>query len=139
MEIADGTFKILLTGTPIEKNIMDVYGLKYFVDETVLPASKTYKKRYFRRPEKYSELVQRVSWYFFRTLRTKVKQYAKIPERILTTLEYTLSPKRRYSSVPQNGFILACFALAKFFDGGDFIDNKGNHLSGEKLRTQRRR
>lgn len=94
-EIAEGSFKILLTGTPIEKNIMDVYGLMYFIDETVLPDPETYMKRYLHQPENYSELAQRVSRYFFRTLRTQVKQYAKIPERILTTLEYTPSEKER--------------------------------------------
>lgn len=94
-EIAEGSFKILLTGTPIEKNIMDVYGLMYFIDETVLPDPETYMKRYLRRPENYPELAQRVSRYFFRTLRTQVKQYAKIPERVMITLEYTPSAKER--------------------------------------------
>ena len=35
--IAGDSFKLLLTGTPIEKNIMDLYGLIWFIDKTLLP------------------------------------------------------------------------------------------------------
>ncbi len=93
--IADGSFKLLLTGTPIEKNIMDLYGLIWFIDDTILPDEKEFLSRYLRKPENYPELAEKVSKYCFRTLRSQAKDYAKVPERILITNEYTASPKER--------------------------------------------
>ncbi len=83
--IADGSFKVLLTGTPIEKNIMDLYGMMYLIDETVLPSEQQFLARYWREPENYPELAESVSKYCFRTLRRQAKSYAKLPERVLFT------------------------------------------------------
>lgn len=94
-EAAGNAFKILVTPTPIEMSIMDIYGLIYFIDEAVLPDREWFYKRYFRKPENYGELTDRISRYCFRTLRTQAKQYMKLPERIPVALEYRLTKKEK--------------------------------------------
>ena len=68
---------------------MDLYGLIWFIDETLLPGEKEFLARYLRRPENYPELSEQVSRYCFRTLRSQAKRYAKVTERVLLTVEYT--------------------------------------------------
>ena len=93
--IAGGAFKLLLTGTPIEKNIMDLYGLIWFIDETILPDDREFLARYLRRPERYPELTELVRPYCFRTLRAQAQSYAKVTQRVLLTYEYTPSPQEQ--------------------------------------------
>lgn len=55
---------------------MDLYGLIWFIDETVLPDEREFLARYLRRPEHYPELSERVRPYCFRTLRAQAQSYA---------------------------------------------------------------
>nr|WP_294509300.1 DEAD/DEAH box helicase [uncultured Bilophila sp.] len=88
-------FKLLLTATPMQNSIMDLYGLIHFIDETVFPDEKTFYERYFRKPENYPELTDRVSRFCFRTTRPEVTNYVKIPDRIPVTAEFTLTPREQ--------------------------------------------
>jgi len=91
----EGAFKLLLTPTPITMSVMDIYGLIHFIDETVLPEADDFYKRYFRKPQNYSELTSWVSQFAFRTLKSQVSQYVNITERLPITIDYSLTPAER--------------------------------------------
>ncbi|MCQ4727189.1 DEAD/DEAH box helicase [Anaerotignum faecicola] len=88
---AGNAFKILVTPTPIEMSIMDVYGLIYFIDKDALPEKEWFYKRYFRKSENYGELAENISRYCFRTLRSQAKRYMKLTERIPVSITYRLT------------------------------------------------
>ena len=83
--------KLLLTPTPITMSIMDIYGLIHFIDENALPDKDEFYKRYFRKPERYPELTDRVSKYAFRTLKRQVTDYVGFSRRIPYVMDYALT------------------------------------------------
>ncbi|MDL2288579.1 hypothetical protein LJC32_04275 [Oscillospiraceae bacterium OttesenSCG-928-F05] len=91
----DGSFKLLLTPTPITMSIMDIYGLIHFIDETVLPDADEFYKRYFRKPENYPELTSWVSQFAFRTLKNQVTEYVGFTNRVPLTLNYKLTAQEQ--------------------------------------------
>ncbi len=94
-EIAGEAFKLLLTPTPITLSIMDIYGLIHFIDESVLPDSDWFYKRYFRRPENYHELTEWVSQFCFRTLKCQTTNYVNFSRRLPITVDYELSKEEK--------------------------------------------
>jgi hypothetical protein len=92
-EAVGDAFKLLLTATPMQNSIMDLYGLIDFIDTGALGDADEFYKRYFRKPENYGELTATANRYCFRTLRSQVEGYVKIPRRIPVTADYPLSSK----------------------------------------------
>lgn len=92
-EAIGNAFKLLLTATPMQNSIMDLYGLINFINEGCLGDADAFYKRYFRKPENYSELTTTANRYCFRTLRSQVDTYVNIPKRIPVTTDYQLSAK----------------------------------------------
>ena len=100
----DGSFKMLLTPTPIEMDIRDIYGLLHFIDEDALPCSvDEFYDYYFRRPDRYPELAEWVSQYCFRTLKSQVDGYANFTERVPYTVgcDFTEDEKKLYNKLQE--------------------------------------
>ena len=94
-DVVGQAYKLLLTPTPITKDIMDIYGLIHFIDESVLPDPQWFYKRYFRRPENYHELTEWVSQFCFRTLKCQTTDYVNFSRRIPITVNYNLSKEEK--------------------------------------------
>lgn len=92
-ESFEGVFKVLLTATGMQRNIMDIYGLVNFIDENIFADPDLFYETYYAKPESYYELSERLSYFCFRTLRSQVKKYINIPNRILVTVDFEFTDK----------------------------------------------
>ena len=74
---------------------MDLYGLVNFIDDTVFTDERAFYKRYYKKPENYKELRERLMPFTFRTLRNQVRGDVKLPDRIIHTQEYALNENEK--------------------------------------------
>ncbi len=95
-ETFKGAPKVLLTATPLQNSLMELYGLTSFVDEHIFGDEKSFQTQYALRAgsdEKlYSELRNRLQSVYKRALRRQVQEYVRYTKRIPITEAFT--PKR---------------------------------------------
>lgn len=84
--------KVLLTATPLQNNLMELYGLSMLIDNNIF-GDKDYFKKHFVSDYEYNkfELRQRLSTFIQRTLRNQVQKYVKYPKRITKTFTFVPS------------------------------------------------
>lgn len=75
--------KVLLTATPLQNSILELYGLVSIIDDYVFGDLKSFKSRYSRAldDDDYNELKNRLLPICKRTLRRQVLEYIKYTER----------------------------------------------------------
>ena len=105
----EGVAKILLTATPLQNSLLELYGLVSIIDDHIFGDLKSYKARYARvsreqeiyqdltgidigeiepKQELFLELRDRLSVVCIRTLRRQVLEYIKYTERKPITQDY---------------------------------------------------
>ena len=86
------SFKLLLTATPLQNSMMELYGLVSFIDDYAFGDADSFKAQFTNiRDEKqatYSDLVARLKLICTRTLRQQVQEYIKYTERLPITQEF---------------------------------------------------
>ncbi len=82
--------KVLLTATPLQNSILELYGLVSLVDPYVFGDLKSFKSQYSRlvEEENFSDLRNRLQPVCRRTLRRQVLEYIRYTKRIPLVEEY---------------------------------------------------
>jgi SNF2 family DNA or RNA helicase len=95
--------KVLLTATPLQNSLLELYGLVSIVDEYTFGDLKSFKAQFSRisGDSQFQELKQRISPICQRTLRRQVLEYVPYTDRIAITQEFypTEQEQRLYDLV----------------------------------------
>ena len=82
-----GKKKLLLTATPLQNSLMELYGLSTLLDDHIFGDRKFFQKEFVRRGN-VAELKERMANFVKRTLRKNVLEYVRYTERKTITQEF---------------------------------------------------
>lgn len=85
------TPKVLLTATPLQNTVLELYGLISFIDDEAFGDQKTFGRKYARAAEegdRFAELKARLGPLCHRTLRRQVVEYVSYTNREPITQEF---------------------------------------------------
>ncbi len=83
--------KILLTATPMQNTLLDIYGLVHYIDDKIFYSKSVFSERYLH-GEDYEDLKACLEPVVQRTLRKEVAEYIQFSERKEMTVDFELSP-----------------------------------------------
>jgi hypothetical protein len=86
-----GIPKILLTATPMQNSLLDIYGLVQYIDDRIFYSKSVFSELYIRN-ENYSVLKDSLKTVVQRTLRKEITEYIQFSERKEMTIDFELSP-----------------------------------------------
>lgn len=86
-----GKPKILLTATPLQNSLLELYGLVSLVDDYIFGDLRSFKQQYARitNDAQFSELKLRIAPVCKRTLRAQVREYIRYTNRICLTHDFS--------------------------------------------------
>lgn len=77
--------KILLTATPLQNSLLELYGLSTIIDDRIFGDLPSYRTQYINIGGNLEELRERLQSFCIRTLRSQVVEYIQYTERRLIT------------------------------------------------------
>ncbi len=89
--------KVLLTATPLQNSLLELYGLVSIIDDYTFGDLKTYRSRFTRltNDDDFKELKDRLSPICKRTLRKQVLEYVKYTNRHALVQEFVPTPEEQ--------------------------------------------
>lgn len=82
-----GVRKLLLTATPFQNSLMELYGLTSIIDDRLFGSEKSFRKQYGK-GENLQELRGRIQKLYTRTLRKDVREYINYTHRLPLTQKF---------------------------------------------------
>ncbi len=122
----NGRRKVLLTATPLQNSLMELYGLSTLLDEHLFGDEKAFRKQFIHGESDTDELKQRLAGFAKRTLRSQVLEYVRYTKRQAVTQPFkpTDAEQELYESISTFLQREISFALPK----------RQRHLTGLILR-----
>ncbi|MFK5949642.1 MAG: SNF2-related protein [Methylococcales bacterium] len=84
----NGRNKLLLTATPIQNSLMELYGLSTIIDDTLFGDDKAFRQQYVQNGNALKGLQARLKYFIHRTLRKDVLEYVSYTKRQTITVPF---------------------------------------------------
>ncbi|MGB8215489.1 MAG: SNF2-related protein [Anaerolineales bacterium] len=93
--------KVLLTATPLQNSLLELYGLTTLIDERIFGDLPSYRTQYMNSGGDLDDLRDRLKFFTTRTLRHQVLEYVQFTERKLITRPFkpTENEQKLYEAV----------------------------------------
>lgn len=88
-----GKKKLLLTATPIQNSLMDIFSLVTIIDPSILGNEYSFMENYLYSEQHHAELRRRLECVLHRTLRKDVLEYIKYTNREAITVAFNPTPE----------------------------------------------
>lgn len=97
----DGRKKLLLTATPLQNSLIELYGMSTLIDEHLFGDDKAFRTQFMQSNSDLDELRERLGAFLKRTLRKQVLEYVKYTKRRAITVPFFPSDQEHslYESV----------------------------------------
>lgn len=97
--------KLLLTATPLQNSLLELYGLSTLIDEHLFGDLNSFRSQYAGAGSSINDLRQRLSGFCKRTLRNQVAEYIRYTERRPITQPFTPSDDEHALYEAVSGFL----------------------------------